>query len=455
MPLLSRTAASLLLAGTALGAHAGARAATAAAAAPLDGIAARPVLAGAIAFVLVALALALLLVWAMRRAGASVKPLLWLAGFLLVVGGPQAALHIGTEMRAAPAGALQVAAQRAPVAWATVFGPRADPDLMVDGRRAAPGVLDAALDSRLSFGADGRTALAARFDSVQAAQQALDRYGSFFQFDQVTGSDAQGWTARRYGGSAGWTHVLTAGSELYAWTAPERATVVAERERVYGPLRGDRTAAIAAGDIARIEPGQRLFYASFALLALVAAVLWFFKGAAWAARRAPVPGTAAVPADQLACILQALNRGHGPQQLRHDPASGTWTVDWPYGDARWFDHAQLQRLRRATRLVLRPDAASRSVIVREYWSAFDAALGAGRLHGQWQRATGIQFFAVERQRVYGVQVDASGQATGALSHCSALDLQQLKAPLIEAVTSAGWTWQPVVWELPRGLGWLQ
>ena len=74
------------------------------------------------------------------------------------------------------------------------------PSLITNAKLGLDSILSDAVEAKISFNAAGESALAARFANAQAAATALNRYGSFFQFAQVTGSDAGGWTARRFNG---------------------------------------------------------------------------------------------------------------------------------------------------------------------------------------------------------------------------------------------------------------
>ena len=67
---------------------------------------------------------------------------------------------------------------------------------------------------------------------------------------------------------------------------------------------------------------------------------------------------------------------------------------------------------------------------------------------------GITFFQVEHQRVFGLQIDQRGRFVPKLSYSYTFDLQEMKAPLISAVTNAGWHWRPTVWQGPTWLRWL-
>ena len=188
-------------------------------------------------------------------------------------------------------------------------------------------------------------------------------------------------------------------------------------------------------------------------LNLVAATLWFFKGSAWSAR---IDGAAvALPADasSLRGNLLGLNRPTIPTEVTTRP-DGAMEVSWRYGDASWFDLMRLHQLKRAQRLLLIFDQARRTVRAREYISAFDASASPSTLRLDWKTMTGIQFFAFEQKQVFGAQLGSDGRPTGELSQAYTFNLHELKAPLIEVGTQAGWHWQPLTWNAPESLRWL-
>ena len=381
----------------------------------------------------------------MRQAGVSLRPLVWFFVFIGIIAVPQL-IHHGLEAWRRTA-TTAASAEREPVEWSVVFGPSADPDLITDAKRGLSMILDDALAARLSFSAAGTSALAARFASPEAARAAVDRYRQFFGFDFVPGDRWNGWTAQRYAGSGEWNHVVGVGNELYAWTGATRAHVVAERERVLGPTAPVARSGAGSGRSIGLQ-------IAWGACCLSIAVLWFFKGSAWAARVSAQPDLPVASVVELRQRILALNREDTPITVTRSTDGTTLTVDWRYADARWFDLMRLHKLRRATRLVLDIDDAARTVRVREYWSALDASAGAGGLSLQWHLQSGIQFFAYQRERVLGVQLAKDGTITGDLGYRYTFDLQKMKAPFIEAVTGAGWTWQPLVWNAPRWMRWL-
>ena len=435
-----------------------------------------PILIGITVFVAISLLLAVSLGVLMRRARVSLKPLVLFFGFLAIIAVPQTIVHLldafvharqirGTPRREAiPSLASATPSALQPVSWAIVFGPNADPSLITDAKRGLVYILSDALAAKISFNATGETALAARFANAEAAGAALNRYGSFFQFTKVSGSDAGGWTARRFNGQGEWNHVVAAGNELYAWSGSTKENVEANRIRALGPLpTEDGSSSIGAASASsapsktqvstRLSSNWRAMTA-FLVINLSLAGFWFFKGSAWSVRQLPRPGTRPEPAVLLRERLLALNQQDLPVQVVAPPDGNTVNVSWRYADARWFDLMRAHEMRRTHKLVIGLDEPSHTARVREYWSAFDASAGLTDLHLNWTVARGMQFFEFEHRRVFGVPLDASGKPTGELSKAYTFNLQELKQPIIEAVTASGWTWQPVMWDAPNGLRWL-
>lgn len=447
-----------------------------------------PVLAGLATFVLISLTLAVVLGTLMHRSGASLKPLVFFFGFLAIVAVPQgvvhlldalahrrAVLHHNHAARPLPSPAESPShpttpspSERVPdlkpVAWDVVFGPDADPSLITDAKRGLDAILNAATEARISFNRAGESALAARFASSLDALRALDRYGAFFQFAQASGSDDRGWTARRHGGQGEWTHVVAAGNELYAWSGATREGVEARRVLALGPIPASPSPAAAAASATPSGPGRqpvsdRLaantpLMAAFLGINLVFAVGWFFKASAWSARRTPPANTPALDASTLRQRLLAIQHSDTPIEVRTGDDDRAIEVTWRYADARWLDLMRVHQVRRTHKLVLLLDEPARKVRVREFWSAFDASAGLDGIRLHWEAATGIQFFQFERRRVFGAQLDAHGRPTGALSSAYTFNLQELKGPVADTVTGAGWIWQPVLWNAPGSFRWL-
>lgn len=127
---------------------------------------------------------------------------------------------------------------------------------------------------------------------------------------------------------------------------------------------------------------------------------------------------------------------------------------WRYADAKWIDHARAHGMRRIHRIVLELDEATRKARATDFATSYDWSAGRGGAGLNWKFMTGIVFFQYEHQRVFGLQLDHQGRFKPALSYSYTFNLQEMKAPLINAVTKSGWTWQPVASNAPGWLKWL-
>jgi ABC-type dipeptide/oligopeptide/nickel transport system permease component len=127
------------------------------------------VLIGIAVFLVISLLLAVLLGVLMRRAGVSLKPLVFFFGFLAIIAMPQIVIRLldafvhARQIRQQPSkgstARTAIAATTAlPVSWNIVFGPNADPSLITDGKRSLDYILSDALEARISFNAAGESA---------------------------------------------------------------------------------------------------------------------------------------------------------------------------------------------------------------------------------------------------------------------------------------------------------
>ncbi len=248
----------------------------------------------------------------------------------------------------------------------------------------------------------------------------------------------------------GWAWLRREGTQLDVRTALDEAglgqpwpAATAPPDAPNHPAHANEPLLPALQPLARAIQGSVALQAGGVLLAVAACVAWFFIGSAWAARVSPPAGTAVLPADRLRQRLLALGDGSWPLQAE-TLADGRIAITWRHDDARWLDGAGLHGLRRTGRLLLRLDPGRQRVQVCEQWSRFAADAGPAGLQLQWRAAHGIRFYERSRHTVLGLQLDTQGRPTGEWKRTLGLDLQALKAPVIEAVRAAGWTWQPML-----------
>lgn len=391
----------------------------------------------------------------MARSGVSPRPAYWFAGMFALVVLPQVLGHGWMAMRAGGDVPAAVAAPSSLVEEPSL-GPDVDPSLVSDLRRVPGGPFAGAERARFAVLPQGQSVLLARFADAEAAARAASDYlrlsglGASLSDRDVR----QGKAAARATGDR--AYVLLRDRWFGVWTGPDddaiRHRLVASGLDVPqdAPPAGHST----TSTFPATPPWIGVAAAALALY-LFAIVLFFFKGAAWAGTVPPAAGTPPVPAAELATRLQSVNALDAPWRIEPGETPNDWIVTWRYADATWLDlSARVSRTKRAFRIHLHLDEASATVRATDQVSAFDASAGPDGANLSWRSSLGIVFFQRETQRVFGLQIGPDGRFVPALSHAWRFDANEMKAPLIEAVTRAGWRWRPTVWQGPSWLRWL-
>ena len=199
--------------------------------------------------------------------------------------------------------------------------------------------------------------------------------------------------------------------------------------------------------------GLAMIITVFAGYLLLVAV-YFFKGIAWATRIKATLTASALTTAALRNRLLAISSVDVPFRVEIGKSANELVASWRYADAKWIDHARAHGIRRLHRVVLYLDEPNRKVRATDFATSFDWSAGGSDAALNWKFVTGVVFFQYEHQRVFGLQLDEHGQFKAALSHSYTFNLQEMKAPLIAAITQSGWTWQPVAWKAPNALKWL-
>jgi hypothetical protein len=183
-------------------------------------------------------------------------------------------------------------------------------------------------------------------------------------------------------------------------------------------------------------------------------VAYYFKGAAWA-------GTSpAKPVLRPFTARRTRARGSNPSTnstcRSRSNAARSRTNSSPRGVMPMPSGLICPRPRHETHLA-HPHGVGRNehtVRATDYVASFDWSAGRGGANLEWKTGFGIVFFQYEHQRVFGLQLDEQGRFKPELSYAYTFNLQEMKSPLIEAVTRAGWNWRPTVWQGPTWLRWL-
>ncbi|MEO7998017.1 MAG: hypothetical protein ABI852_11265, partial [Gemmatimonadaceae bacterium] len=241
---------------------------------------------------------------------------------------------------------------------------------------------------------------------------------------------------------------------LIAYSAPDSASatkllanspVVARVSAVAGKASGEKTFWLYR--ITTLIP--------IILLLIAVAGMWFFRMSMWASEVLPTTDVGPVASEILRERLMAVNKLDVPFAVAPLPDdSSVLVVTWRYADAKWVDLARLRGMKRTHRILMKLDDDKKTVRPTEQFSSLDWSAGNAGGSTRWATARGIVFFQYEHQRVFGLQIDSLNRFTPNLSYSYTFNLQEMKAPLIQAVTQSGWKWRPTLLHGPKWLSWL-
>lgn len=410
---------------------------------------------------------------AMRRAGLSLKPLGWFAGFMALVLLPQLIGHslnaYMAQPRTPPDSATHSAAPPATdqIDYSDgqkLFGAKAAGVIAIDGRAAASGILHPADQPKYYVLPSDETLLIGRFASAADAQNAIGRFLAEAKLrDHGRTDDAGGFSAQR--GANDFVYARAYATLFTVWSGPTESAIT-ELQAVAGftGAAADQMMSSPGAnqtDWLNVTLGKSMSTASGLALVLVAlgaylliVVGYFFKGIAWATRELPAADSHAVDAAALRAKLLAVNELDVPFKIGAGADDRQLIADWRYADAKWIDHARIHGMRRLHRIVLALDQTAKKVRVTDYQSTYDWSAGGGGAKLDWHFQAGVVFFQYEHQRVFGLQLDEHGQFKPELSYAYTFNLQEMKAPIMRAVIQSGWSWQPLAWNAPAWLKWL-
>ncbi|MBN8249463.1 MAG: hypothetical protein J0L84_18715 [Verrucomicrobia bacterium] len=412
----------------------------------------------------------------MARSGASLRPIWWFAGFFSLVVFPQVLGHWYTAVRTRNAEVPRAAAlaRLADTTLATaadrtadarsLFGPDADPQLISDVRSAYGEVFAGAEFAQFAVLPQGETVLLARFQSASAAEKAWVGYLRVAGLQSGgQGDSVRGYAVTRPVGDR--AYALPFGTLLGVWTARDDAAI---RQRMAAggmevPARAplanlSSTATGGGGVVATPEKSSNplrtaLLAGAIAAYALLV-ILYFFKGVAWSGTATARSGVAPVSAAELVTRLESINALDVPFHVEPGNHPGELFATWRSADARWMDLARVRGLKRSFRVRMVMDEKAHTVRATDYTASLDWSAGRGGADLEWTAGIGLVLFQHEHRRVVGLQLDEQGRFRPELSYAYTLKISEIKEPLIEAVTRAGWNWRPTVWQGPRWLRWL-
>ena len=383
----------------------------------------------------------------MNSRGLSLKPIWWFAGLMLLVGFPQLTYHAIVAISAPrssplpPGGTVPASSgiENPELLFTTPEGAT-----VVDiPPQSAAGLFARAEQGRLLTMKNGDTVMIARFGSSDQAGRAVGDYLRESGLESSAQPDgAGGFTIpgndRRVG------RVYARGNVLVVHTTVDDSSVAPGRVPAPTADPMKRLTASTSGKV--IAASALILYTLFVSV-------YFLKGSAWATRVDAKPVERALSASELRERLLALNTLDIPFRIEVS-SEGEFFAIWKYAEAKWIDLARAHGMRRIHRIRMTLDADHRMIRATDYQSSYDWSAGGGGGNIAWKASTGIVFFQYEHQRVFGLQLDSDGRPTPQLTYAYTFDLQEMKSPLVETVTRAGWRWQPVAWQAPPWLRWL-
>jgi hypothetical protein len=209
---------------------------------------------------------------------------------------------------------------------------------------------------------------------------------------------------------------------------------------------------LAALPFVRKNPRPNLMFALFqnhvmAMLAGVgiyalACAVGMIRGGTWAARLAPPKGVEPLPVEELHAKLLAINALDVPVQIRQ-AANKDLIAEWRLVDARWTGILERGGLNMAHQVRLRFDPDRHRV--RTIDSNYRISWRQGVAHLSWAFSCfrGITFFEFASGREYGLLYrDGNWGIYPAYNY--RYSITELKQPVIHAILSSGWEYQPVV-----------
>lgn len=339
-----------------------------------------------------------------------------------------------------------------------LFGPGIPREFISDAKNGLPGILDEAEVAEVGMTMSGETVLIAQFPSETETQRAAGAYHRGFDLTSQSGDEETGWRATRMQGDH--IEMFRTGRQLFVWSGLTREAAAARRAA--SDLVTHFPALIPALRPALFPALQPLadFFEPvwtklIGILLLVSVyVMTFFKGVGWCSSVKPVPGALIVPERDLVPRLMSINDLDVPFSITTGDSQSELIADWRYACAQWVDIARAHGMKKTFRIRLSLDESSRTVRATDYHAEYDWSAGRGSASIQWKAAMGIVFFQKEQQTVFGLQFDGQGRLTLVTSYTYRFDFNEMKTPIIAAVTAAGWTWRPTAWQGPSWLRWL-
>jgi len=187
------------------------------------------------------------------------------------------------------------------------------------------------------------------------------------------------------------------------------------------------------------------FFVGLGIYVVLVAIA-MFRGGAWAARISPPAGVAPVAIEELRRRLLAVNGLDVPFKVR-EGKRGYLVAEWKLADARWTELLEKGGLSIAHWVKLKLDGEHHLVRAIDFSRRVNWSAGVPRAAFSFSFFRGITFAEIESGSAHGL-LFKDGAWTVDRAYQYAYDLNELKAPIVAAVVTSGWTYQPVAFFLP-------
>lgn len=330
-----------------------------------------------------------------------------------------------------------------------LFGPGIPSEYIRDAKNGLPGILDEAEVAEVGMTMNGETVLVAQFPGETETQRAAGAYHRGFDLKSQSGDEEQGWRATRMQGD--FIEMFHTERQLFVWSGLTREAAAARRAASDLPTHFPALIPASRQHLfPALQPLADCFEPAWTklagiLLLVIVYVMTFFKGMRWCSSVKPVAGALIVPKSDLVTRLMSINDLDVPFSMKIGDSPNELIADWRYANAQWVDVARAHGMKKTFRIRLSLDESSRTVRATDYMAEFDWSAGRSSASIQWKAAMGVVFFQKEQQTILGLQLDDQGRLKPIPSYTYRFDVNEMKSPIITAVTSAGWTWRPSVW----------
>lgn len=210
----------------------------------------------------------------------------------------------------------------------------------------------------------------------------------------------------------------------------------------------DLIAASRAGGMEALPTGLIVGVPVLALVLLVALMFGGLRLLVRSLAVRPAAGTPMLDREDLVRHLLALNTPDQPWLVRAGPEADL-VIEWKFADATWWGVLAKSGVRKIYRLRLYLDARTRRCSALDEFGELEwtvGALGAPRVHFDKRFFRGVQLIRYERGMAYGLRKPFS-EPDKVLDY--KFNIDDLKQSVIDAVTTCGWTYQPILWPRRR------